>query len=179
MSAARILFAAAIAAALPLSAAAAGGKVYTDAEILGVVAAANRGELDAAALALEKAQVFGVRRFAERMRKEHGDAQRQIADAAAVAGLAPADSALSASLTKHASDEAGQLRYLKGDEFDGPYVDAQVSDHETLYRLIDHDLLPDAKDPSVAALLRSLRPIVAHHLSMARGLQSEFARPKR
>ncbi len=113
------------------------------------------------------------------MRKDHGEAKEQLVDVESKAGLTPSDTDLSLSLTKHASDEAGQLGFLTGDEFDGPYIDAQVSDHETLLREIDQDLIPDAKDPSVAALLRKLRPTVAHHLAMARQLQSEFARPKR
>ena len=179
MHIARILSAvSALAVALPL-AAAAGGRVYTDAEILGVLASANQGELDAAALAVDKAQIAGVKRFAARMRKDHGEAKLELADVAAKAGLTPADTDLSGSLTKHGSDEAGQLGYLKGDEFDGPYIDAQVSDHETLLREIDEDLMPAAKDESVASLLRKLRGAVAHHLAMARRLQGEFARPKR
>lgn len=177
MKTAWILAAAAIVLSPPASAA--GARAYSDAEIIGIVSAANQGELDAAALAADKAQVAAVKRFAARMHKDHGDAKLQLADVAAKAGLTPADSDLSLSLTKHAADEAGQLGYLTGDEFDGPYIDAAVSDHEALLREIDQDLMPDAKDPSVAALLRKLRPTVAHHLAMARRLQSEFARPKK
>ncbi|MFI5349556.1 MAG: DUF4142 domain-containing protein [Elusimicrobiota bacterium] len=169
----------ALSAALPLSAAVAGARVYTDAEILGVVAAANQGAMDAAALAVGKSQIRAVKKLAKLMRKDHGSIKNRLIDAEARTGLAPIDTDLSLSLAKHATEENAQLGYLKGDEFDGPYVDAQVSDHETLIRVIDLDLLPSAKDASVASLLRKLRSTDAHHLAMARDLEKKFVRPKR
>jgi putative membrane protein len=167
--------AAAFAAALPSSSAA--GSLFTDPEILGVVASANQGELDAAALAAEKTQNADVKDFADRMTKDHDDAKQKLAGVEAQAGLTPADTTLSLSLTKHASDEAAQLGFLAGKAFDGAYIDAQVSDHTTLLKELDENLIPDAKDADLAALLRKLRPVVAHHLAMARRVQAELAHP--
>jgi putative membrane protein len=168
--------AAAFAAALPSSAAAA-GSLFTDPEIIGVVSAANQGELDAAALAAGKTQNADVKGFAERMTKDHDDAKLKLAGVVAQAGLTPADTTLSLNLTKHASDEAAQLGYLAGKAFDSAYIDAQISDHATLLKELDERLIPDAKDANVAALLRKLRPVVAHHLAMARRVQAELAHP--
>jgi putative membrane protein len=170
--------AAAFAAALP-SFAAAAVSLYTDPEIIGVVAAANQGELDAAALAAGKAQNADVKDFADRMTKDHDDAKLKLAGVETEAGLTPADTALSLNLTKHASDEAAQLGFLNGGAFDGAYIDAQVSDHTTLLKELDETLIPDAKDANLAALLRKLRPVVAHHLAMARRVQAELAHPNK
>ena len=162
----------ALVVALALPVGAAGDLIYTDAEILGIVGAANQGELEAAALASNKATNGDVKTFAQRMTKDHSDAKRKIDEVASKAGLSPTDTDLSGSLTKSASDEAARLGILNGTAFDGAYIDAQVADHQKLLQEIDKDLTPDAKNESVRALLRELRPTVAHHLAMARRLQS-------
>jgi putative membrane protein len=167
-----------LAAALP-PAVAAGGRAYADAEIIGVVCAANKAELDAAALASAKSPSDAVKKFAERMRKDHGDAKRELADTAAQAGFTPSDTELSNGLTKAASDEAVRLGGLEGKDFDGAYIDAQVSDHASLLRSLDEDLIPSAKEPSIAALLRRLRTVVARHLEHARRLQADLERGRK
>lgn len=173
------LLAAAVSLAVSLPAAAGGSRVFTDADILGVVGAANQGELEAAELAFGKTENAGVKRFAELMRKDHGDARERLVDVEAKTGLAPADTELSNGLTKRASDDAGRLGSLGGDAFDGAYIDASISEHAALLRVFDADLTPGARDASVAALLRELRPVVARHLEMARRLQAGFERRKR
>jgi putative membrane protein len=179
MNTARCLVAAAaLAFAVPSSAAGAGARVFTDAEILGIVGAANQGELQAAALASGRTTNGSVKSFAERMTKDHGDAKAKLTETGMRAGLTPADTDLSNRLTKESSDESRRLGLLNGSAFDAAYVDAQIADHSALLTDIDEDLIPSAKDPSVAALLRRLRPSVAHHLAMARSLEAELKRTK-
>ena len=163
----------------PPSGAAASARAFTDAQIVGIVGVANQGELDAGALAAGKTQNADVKKFSEHMTKDHGDVKQELVDVESKARLTPAESELSINLTKHASDEAGQLGYLTGDVFDDAYIDAQVGDHSMLLKELDEDLIPSAKDASVAAFLRKLRPVVAHHLAKARSLQAEFARRKK
>lgn len=170
----------AVSAALAWTApAAAAGGAYTDAEILGIVGAANHGELDAAELAGDRSPTDAVKKFAGRMLKDHGDAKQELVDVEAKAGLTPADTELSNGLTKRAADESAMLEPLDGSDFDAAYVDAQVADHEALLRALDEELIPSAKDPSVAALLRRLRPIVSRHLDHARRLQAGLERRKK
>ena len=169
------LFAAAVAFALAAAPAAAAGRhAFTDAEILGVVGAANQGVFDAADRALGKTRNADVRRFAEAVRKDHGDAKQYLVDVEAKAGLTPADTELSNALTKRAADEASQLDSYEPEDFDAAYLDEQVSDHASLLRTIDEDLVPSADDPLVAALLHRLRPVYAHHLAKARRLRAEL-----
>jgi putative membrane protein len=109
------------------------------------------------------------------MTKDHTDAKRKLEDVEGKATLAPSSTDLSENLKQQASDEATRLGGLTGKTFDRAYIDAQVSDHAALLRELDQDLIPEAKDHGLAALLRKLRPTVAHHLALARKLQSELA----
>ena len=156
----------------PLSAAA--RTVFTDAQIAGIVGAANQDELDAAALAVDKTQDADVKAFAERMTKDHGGAKLKLADLEAKTGSVPGVTAVSDDLTKHGSDELAQLGALTGAAFDRAYIDAEVSDHAALLKKFNEDLIPDAKNPSLAALLRKLRPVIASHLAKARRLRARF-----
>jgi predicted outer membrane protein len=160
------------AAALAAGPAAAAGRVYTDAEILGVVMAAGNGELDAAELAVDRARGDAVKTLADRARKDLEDAREQAAEAAAKAGLTPADSAASLRITKDAADESVRLGGLGRDEFDAAYVDAQAEDAAALLRALDEELIPSARDRSVAALLKQVRASAARRLEHARRLQS-------
>ena len=67
---------------------------------------------------------------------------------------------------------------LAGNTFDRAYVDAQIADHAALLKSLDEDLIPSAKDASVAALLRKLRPVVAHYLDKERRLQAKVEKQK-
>jgi putative membrane protein len=174
------LLAAAVSFIVAAPAAVAGGRpVFTDAEILGVVGAANQGELDAAERAASKTLNGRVKRFAEAVRKDHEEAKQELVEVEAKASLTPADTELSNSMTKRAADEAGRLESLDGAAFDDAYIGGQVTAHSELLRSIDEDLMPGAKDPSVAALLRRLRPVIRHHLEKARQAQAELRSPRK
>jgi putative membrane protein len=168
----RILIAAALLAAAPFSWSAAAGRAFSDEEISGVLGAANQGEIDAADLAIGKAQNPDVKKFAERMRKEHGDAKVKLSDVVAKAGLTPADTDVSNDFTKHAYDNAAMLSGVTGEDFDRAYLNAQVDDHAALLKELDEDLIPNAKDPGLRALLHKMRGVAAHHLAQAKRLQS-------
>ena len=160
-----------IAGALPSSAA---RRVFSDAEIATVVAAANQGEIDAAVMAGSKASDAEVKGFAGHMSKAHEDAKRQLENVEKKAGLTPADSDVSSELKKQSTEESARLESLSGDEFDRAYMDAQVADHAALLKKLDQDLIPSAKNPELAALVRKLRPVVAGHLSKAKRIKGRL-----
>jgi putative membrane protein len=174
MSPARALAAIAALAAL---AAAAAGRAYTDSEILGVVSAEGRGVLEAAEVAGQRARSDAVRKLADRTRRELEDFKQDAADAASKAGVTPADSGSSLDLGKRAAEETAALSARDAEEFDAAYVDAQASDAAELLRLLDEQLIPDARAPSVADLLRRLRASAARRLEHARRLQTAVKSP--
>jgi|CXWL01.1.fsa_nt_gi putative membrane protein len=168
-----ILIAVVIAAVGALSSSAA-RRVFSDAEIATVVAAANQGEIDAAALAENKASNADVKAFAEHMSKAHEDAKAKLEDVEGKAGLMATENEISAELKKKSVEEVSRLGSLTGDDFDRAYMNAMVADHTNFLKKLDQDLIPSAKDASLAALVRKLRPEVASHLNKAKRIQKRL-----
>jgi putative membrane protein len=174
-----ILLLAAALAALSGPAAAAEGEPLNDAQIAGILFTANQGEIDAARVATDKARGADVKEFAERMKKDHGDTRTRLSTVIEKSALQPNDSA-AADLVQHGADETALLEGTSRDDFDLTYMNAQVADHAALLQKLDDDLIPNAKDPNLLALLRQVRAVVVHHLARARRIQAELkARERR
>jgi putative membrane protein len=166
-----VLLLAALLSASPVRAADTGPR---DAQIAGILTAANQGEIDAAALAAAKAQNAEVKKFAAHMTHDHTDARQKLIDVERKSNIAPIESEESKALAGHAAEEASGLGDQTGAAFDRAYMDAQVADHAALLKTMDEELIPGAKDPALAALLRKLKPTVARHLSLAKRLQAQL-----
>jgi putative membrane protein len=146
----------------------------TDPEIVGIVSVANQGELDAAKLAEGRTKNADVKRFAEHMIKDHGDAKMKLSAVAEKSGLTASDGADSAALTSHNADEAKTLNAAPDEQFDRAYMDAQLADHATLLKKLDEELIPNAKDPALRDLLHKVRGVVSHHLALARKILAKM-----
>jgi putative membrane protein len=146
----------------------------TDAEMSGTLAAANRGEIDAAKIAVDRSGHIDVKRFAERMLKDHEETREKL-DAVLERNLIrPVDSLAGEESAKHGGDVVSELSAADGRAFDKTYIDDEVADHETLLMKIDGDMIPNAQNPDLRALLRKVRITVAYHLELARKLQSDL-----
>lgn len=173
------LFAAALAAALVLTPAARAGMTSTgtasaDGEIVGVVAAANQGELDAAGIALKKGRSMAVKKFARHMKTDHRAAKTKLL----TLRIAAVDSDRSLNLKGLAKAEGEKLGKATMDEFDKTYMDAQVDDHATLLKALDEELIPKAQAAPLAAFLKDVRKTVAAHLDEAKKIQGSLAAKK-
>jgi putative membrane protein len=144
--------------------------VLTDAEILGVVATVNQGEIQAAETAQERASSSAVEQYAQHMIHAHGEAQEKVAG---VEGAEPdTNSELSRLLQDQGATEMSRLRELSGAEFDRAYAESQVKMHQQVLDTIDSTLLPQARTAEVRQLLQGLRPEIAEHLQQAQQIQS-------
>lgn len=144
----------------------------TDAQIEGILMAANTGEINAAKMAHSKSKNAKVKAFAQTMMKEHGDNNRHVAALSKQKKMPSAESDTSKMLKDNAEKEGTTLKALSGVEFDKAYIDAQVSDHETVLQTIDSSLIPNAKHAELKALLQKTRTAVAGHLERAKALQT-------
>ena len=150
--------------------------VLTDAQIVAIVTAANSGELDQANVALSKAGSGKVKTFAQHMLKEHTKAGKELTELAGKESIATEASDTSRKLDRDGKVLLSRLQATPGGaDFNREYIDAQVKEHQDLLTELDTRLIPAAKDEELAALLKKLRGKVAHHLKMARDVESSVS----
>lgn len=143
-----------------------------DAQIAGIVVAANTVDIDAGKLAEGKTKNPDVKKFAQRMVTDHTGVNKQASALVKKLNVTPEESSTSKSLKSGGQDNLKKLRGLKGDAFDKAYVDHEVDYHQQVLDAIDKTLLPNAKNPELKGLIEKVRPAIDDHLQHARQLQS-------
>jgi putative membrane protein len=127
------------------------GKVTpSDSEIVGVVATANSGEIQAAAMNKESQAL------------------------AAKLGLKSEDSVTSKTLTKKSQADLKKLKELQGAEFDKEYVGDQVLMHKLVLETIENVLIPSADNAELKAMLKTAQGKVSTHLQHAKQLKDKY-----
>ena len=145
-----------------------------DGQIAKIVRTANDGEIQQAELAEKKASDPSVKRFARMMIRQHTDVNSKLGRVTKTEHLNLADSSASSELKNGADKTYGDLKGLKGADFDRAYVDAQVKAHQGVLNSIDGQLMPNAKDEKLQSMLKDTRPAVQQHLDHALSLQAKL-----
>lgn len=161
--------------ALPDSAAPDAAALLGEPEVLGVVLAANTGEVTQGTLAQTSAVDPAVRTFADEMVTDHTAANTRVNALAQQLALTPTPSPVSAQLDNESAAVMAALQPLTGAAFDRAYIDAQVTGHTNVLSLIDTVLLPSATTPALAQELQVMRQEVSAHLDEARAIQAQLA----
>jgi putative membrane protein len=146
----------------------------TDPQIAAIVLAANSTDSTGGVLASQKATNPKVKAFGERMAADHGGVNKQAVALATRLGVTPEESPTSRQLTQGGETTRASLSGLSGAAFDRAYMAAEVEYHETVLQAIDNTLIPGATNAELKALLQQVRPAVAAHLDMARGIVTEL-----
>ena len=128
-------------------------------------------EVELGRTAEKKASSPEVKRFAERMVKDHGAANQKLEalakkhkiEAKGTYGTPPLKP------DEEAKSEKADLSKLSGKEFDQAYAREMVQDHEKAVSLFQ-DEAKNGKDKEVSQLAGSLLPTLEEHLKMAQGL---------
>jgi putative membrane protein len=154
------------------SQASAQGAAPNDAQIAGIVVAADNIDIQAGKLAESKAHDKEVKAFARQMVTDHTGVNRQASALAKKLKLKPEDSDASKSLKDNAKTELDKLKGLKGADFDKEYVDNEVTYHQAVLDTIDKTLIPNAKNAELKALVEKVRPAIEAHLQHAKQVQS-------
>ena len=144
----------------------------TDAQIVGIVLAADQIDVDYGKIALAKSKDKAVRAFAQRMITDHSAVQKSVVELAGKLGVKGADSPTSDGLKKGAVDITAKLKSLKGKEFDKFYIDNEVGYHKTVTDAVDAVLIPSAQNGELKAALQGAQPLFLKHLEHARMIQS-------
>lgn len=169
----RILYALAaglVAFATTVSFAQTGGP--NDAQIAGIVVAANTVDINAAKLAKAKSHNKDVKEFAQRMVTDHTGVNKQATALVKKLNVTPEESDTSKALKDGGTANVAKLKGLKGAEFDKAYVNNEVSYHQTVLDAIDKTLIPNAKNAELKDLLEKVRPAIDAHLQHAKQIQT-------
>ena len=169
------LIATAIAATIALgSATAQAQSAPDDAQIAGIVVAANTVDIDAGKLAQKKSKNKEVRAFAKQMVTDHTGVNKQAVALVTKLKMTPQDSDLSKSLKQGGSDNLAKLKGLKGAAFDKAYVEHEVVYHQAVIDALDKTLIPNAKNAELKETLVKVRPAFVAHLEHARHLEASL-----
>src|SRR5215475_9931301 len=108
-----------------------------DAQIVGIVLAADQIDIDYGKIALKKSKDKAVREFAQRMVTDHSAVQKSVIELAGKLGVKEEDSPTSSGLKSGAADITKQLKALHGKEFDKSYIDNEVRYHKAVTDAVD------------------------------------------
>jgi putative membrane protein len=145
-----------------------------DAQIAGIVVAANTVDIDAGKLAEGRADNKEVKQFAQQMVTDHTGVNKQATALVQKLKVTPEDSATSKSLKDGGKANEDKLKSLKGKDFDKAYVDNEVSYHQAVIDALDKTLIPSAKNAELKDLLVKVRPAFVAHLEHAKQVSSSL-----
>ncbi|WP_437622622.1 DUF4142 domain-containing protein [Sorangium sp. So ce1151] len=148
----------------------------TDEQIVAVLDAANKKEIDEAQLAQTKAKHKDVKAYARVITQHHTEAKAKQAKLVKKLGITAADSDKSKQLTTETQQAVDQLKALQGPDFDQQFVAVMIQDHQKTLDLLDKRVLQDAKNAELKTLIeKDLRPTIEKHLKDAEALAAKLA----
>lgn len=150
------------------------GAKPTDPQIVGIVVAANKIDIDYAKLALSKSKNKEVRGFAQQMVQDHSTVQKSVFDLAAKLHVTPADSDTSTSLKSQSKETTTKLKALKGKAFDKAYVDNEVAYHTAVINAMTTVLVPSAQNAELKSAVEGAVPLFQGHLEHAQNVDASL-----
>ncbi len=146
----------------------------SDAQIAGIVVAANTVDINAGKLAEKKAHSKEVKAFAKQMVTDHTGVNKAATALVKKLKVTPEDSDTAKSLKEGGDANIAKLKGLKGKDFDKAYVDNEVTYHQAVIDAIDKTLVPSAKNAELKDMLVKTRPAFVAHLEHAKTIQAEL-----
>jgi putative membrane protein len=145
-----------------------------DAQIAGIVVAANTVDINAGKLAEKMSGNKEVKAFAKQMVTDHTGVNKQATELVKKLKVTPEESDTSKSLKKGGEENIANLKTLKGKAFDKAYVDNEVTYHQAVLDALDKTLVPNAKNDELKATLVKVRPAFVAHLEHAKHIQASL-----
>lgn len=169
------LIASAVAGALMLAGSSAFAQTTPDdAQIAGIVVAANTVDIDAGKVAQKMSRNADVKAFAKMMVTDHTGVNKQAIALVKKLKVKPQEGELSKSLKQGGRDNIRKLRALKGKDFDKAYIEHEIVYHQTVIDTLDKTLIPHATNAELKQTLVNVRPAFVAHLEQAKGLQAKL-----
>ncbi|SCY05584.1 putative membrane protein [Nitrosospira sp. Nl5] len=142
-----------------------------DTQIIGILIAANEVDIHAAELAESKTTNEQVKAFANTMISEHTDVNRQVVELAKKLNITPEEGKISKSLKQDRQKNLTRLKKMSGKRFDKGYVYQEIVLHKQVIDVINHKLMPNARNDELKALLTKIKPALVSHLAEAERLE--------
>ncbi|HUE95457.1 MAG TPA: DUF4142 domain-containing protein [Longimicrobiaceae bacterium] len=142
----------------------------TDGQIAWIAAAAHTAHVQQGELGAERGASSGVRTFGELMSGEYGSLDTRLTGIVGNAGILPVAHPIGMQALMRSARIAEDLRDVRGEGFDRTYMRRQAELTRWYLALLDHSLLPSAKNPQLRQHLLAVRTATAGHLEAARGL---------
>jgi len=146
----------------------------TDANIAAIVVGANKIDISAGNIALERSSNPEVKAFAQRMITDHNAVLNSAVELVTRLGVTPVNNDLVATLAKQSSEHEAKLKTLSGRAFDKAYIDHEVAYHEVVISVIEDQLIPAAKNAELKQTLVSVVPAFKAHLKHCQMIQKKI-----
>jgi predicted outer membrane protein len=151
------------------------GTWLTDANVLSLLAAINRTQIEAADVLLRAWHSDTVRAFAASMAREHAEIARSIDSVATQAKLAPVAPAVTETLSAPFRASIDTLRGNRGMGLDRAYVRQQLTSHQALALQVAQ-LGTVAQRPEVQGLVTATGARIGAQIDRAKALDAEFVK---
>jgi putative membrane protein len=151
------------------------GAWLTDANVLSLLAAINRTQIDAADVMLRAWHSDTVRAFAASMAREHAELARSIDSVAMQAKLTPIAPAVTETMSAPFRASVDTLRWTRGIALDRAYVRQQVTSHQAMATQVAQ-LGSVAQRPEVQGLVSAAGARIGAQVERAKALDAEFAK---
>jgi len=146
----------------------------SDANIAAIVVGANKIDISAADIALQRSKNPEVRKFAQRMKTDHNAVLNSAVKLVTRLGVTPVNNDLVATLSKQSQDHEAKLMTLSGKAFDKSYIDHEVAYHKAVISVIEDQLIPAASNQELKDTLVSVVPAFKAHLKHCEMIQSQI-----
>ncbi len=146
----------------------------TDANIAAIVVGANKIDISAGKIALDRSQNNQVREFAQRMVTDHQSVLDSAVKLVTRLGVSPKNNDLVHALAKQSSEHEVKLKSLTGKEFDRLYIDHEVAYHEAVIEVVKTQLIPGANNQDLKDTLVSVLPAFDAHLAHCKNIQASL-----
>ena len=147
-----------------------GGAGYSDAEIMGYLAAANNAEIALSGLGARRATNAAVKQFAQQMITEHTTMRNEGQQLAQRLNINPA-TRQDFDVREDASDMITDLEDEQGRDFDQEFMEKQIDLHDRVLNRID-DFRNATQNAELRQMLERARPLVEQHRQRAEQIKN-------
>lgn len=143
----------------------------SDAQVASVAVVANQIDIDYASIAIKISKDPVVIQFAENMINAHKAIVAQAVALVTKLKVTPQSNAVSKQLLSDAEKTRKKLNFLSGKAFDKAYINNEVAYHKAVITEVEDQLIPEAENSELKALLQNVVPILKAHLEHAQMIQ--------